>query len=164
MREGWRVACIDLRDDLGQAVAASGDGCFIHCDVTDKAQVDAAFAEAESWLGGVDLLVAAAGLDKPGFAPEDIPEDAWDLVMAINAKGTFLTNQAAFRAMRRGQGGSIINFGSLAGIRGISGRAANSAAKSAVAGWTRAIAQAWGLHDVTVNAIAPTMRTEVGEK
>jgi NAD(P)-dependent dehydrogenase (short-subunit alcohol dehydrogenase family) len=164
MREGWRVACLDVRDELGGEVAAAGDGRFIHCDVADKASVDAAFADAAGWLGGLDLLVAAAGLDKPGFAPEDIPESAWDLIMGINAKGSFLTNQAAFRLMRDSGGGAIVNFGSLAGIRGTPERAAYSAAKAAVAGWTRAAALAWGAHDITVNLIAPTMRTEVAEK
>lgn len=163
MREGWQVACLDLRDELGAAVAASGNGRFLHCDVADGNAVEHAFGEAAAWLGGLDLLVAAAGLDKPGFAPEDIPETAWDLVMGINAKGTFLTNQAAFRAMRQG-GGAIINFGSLSGIRGTPERAAYSAAKAAVAGWSRAAAQAWGPHGVTVNLIAPTMHTEVAEK
>ena len=163
MREGWRVACLDLRDEPGLAVAGAGDGLYLHCDVSDSAAVDAAFAQAVAWLGGLDLLVAAAGLDKPGFTPEEIPETAWDLVMGINAKGTFLTNQAAFRAMQPG-GGAIVNFGSLAGLRGTPERAAYSAAKAAVAGWSRAAAQAWGPHNVTVNVIAPTMRTEVGEK
>jgi NAD(P)-dependent dehydrogenase (short-subunit alcohol dehydrogenase family) len=164
MREGWRVACLDLRDELGGAIAASGEGLFIHCDVADKIAVDASFDQAVAWLGGLDLLVAAAGLDKPGFAPEEIPETAWDLVMGINAKGTYLSNQAAFRAMQASGGGAIINFGSLAGTRGTPERAAYSAAKAAVAGWTRAVAQAWGPRNVTVNVIAPTVRTEVGEK
>ncbi|HTU13102.1 MAG TPA: SDR family oxidoreductase [Allosphingosinicella sp.] len=164
MREGWRVACLDLRDELGQAVAGEGEGRFIHCDIADKAAVDASFAAAVAWLGGLDLLVAAAGLDKPGHAPEDITEAAWDLVMGINAKGTFLTNQAAFRAMQAGGGGAIVNFGSLAGLRGTAERAAYSAAKAAVAGWSRAAAQAWGPSNVTVNVIAPTMHTEVAEK
>lgn len=164
MHAGWQVACLDLRDELGEAVAAGGLGLFIHCDIADKAAVNTAFAQALAWLGGLDLLVAAAGLDKPGFAPEDIPESAWDLVMGVNARGTFLTNQAAFRAMRDGGGGAIVNFGSLAGLRGTPERAAYSAAKAAIAGWSRAAAQAWGPHGVTVNVIAPTMHTEVAEK
>ena len=69
MREGWRVACLDLRDEPGLAVAGAGDGRYLHCDVSDSAAVDAAFAQAVAWLGGLDLLVAAAGLDKPGFTP-----------------------------------------------------------------------------------------------
>lgn len=164
MAQGARVACLDVREELGAALAAEGDGRFIRCDVSDKTAVEAAFDAAIGWLGGLDLLVHAAGLDKPGFAPEDIPEAAWDLVMDVNAKGTFLTNQAAARAMKAGTGGAIVNFGSLAGIRGMAERAAYSAAKGAVAAWTRAAAQAWGRHGITVNAIAPTMRTEVAEK
>jgi NAD(P)-dependent dehydrogenase (short-subunit alcohol dehydrogenase family) len=163
MSNGWQVACLDVREDLGRTVAASGDARFYRCDVSDKDLVDKVFSEAAEWLGSLDLLVAAAGLDKPGFSPEEIPESAWDIVMAVNAKGTFLTNQLAFRAMRQ-HGGAIINFTSLAGIRGTAERAAYSAAKAAVAGWTRASAEAWGPHGVTVNAIAPTVRTEVAEK
>jgi NAD(P)-dependent dehydrogenase (short-subunit alcohol dehydrogenase family) len=163
MAQGARVACLDVRDEAGEALAAAGDGCFFHCDVADKSSVDAAFAAALAWLNGLDLLVASAGLDKPGYTPEDIPEDAWDLVMGVNAKGTFLTNQAAFRAMKK-SGGAIVNLGSLAGIRGAAERAAYSAAKGAVAAWTRAAALAWGQYGITVNVIAPTMHTEVAEK
>ncbi|MDB5575566.1 MAG: oxidoreductase [Bradyrhizobium sp.] len=162
---GARVVALDLRDDLGKALAQRSGGTirYARCDVANKAQVDAAFADALGWLGGLDLLVHVAGLDKPGFAAEEISEDVWDLVMDVNAKGTFLTNQAACRAMRDG-GGAIVNFGSFAGIRGIAERAAYSAAKGAVLAWTRAVAQAWGRYDITVNAIAPTMRTEVADK
>jgi NAD(P)-dependent dehydrogenase (short-subunit alcohol dehydrogenase family) len=164
MASGAQVACFDVRDELGERVAGSGRGRHFHCDVSDKTMVDSAFDAALQWLGGLDLLVHAAGLDKPGFAPEEIPEEIWDLVLDINAKGTFLTNQAAARAMMANGGGAIINFGSLAGIRGLEERAAYSAAKGAVAAWSRAAAKAWGPHNITVNVIAPTMHTEVAEK
>ncbi len=161
---GARVVCLDRRIELGEAIADAGNGLFVQCDISIKTEVGRAFAVACEWLGGLDILVHAAGLDKPGFTPEDIPEEAWDLVLGVNAKGTFLTNQAAARVMKKIGGGTIINFGSLAGIRGMPERAAYSAAKAAIAGWTRAVAQAWGQHGITVNVIAPTMRTEVAQK
>ncbi len=164
---GARAACLDLRDNQGEALARElgSEHCrYFHCDVSIKHEVDRAFGAAVNWMGGLDVLVHSAGLDKPGFDPEDIPEEAWDLVMNVNAKGAFLTNQAACRVMKGNGGGAIINFGSFAGIRGMSDRAAYSAAKAAVFGWTRAVAQAWGPYGITVNAIAPTMETEVARK
>jgi len=162
---GARVLILDKRDDLGGALVASlpaDTARYRHCDVTDSAQIAAAFEEAACWMGGLDALVHSAGMDKPGYTPEDLPEEVFDLVLSVNAKGTYLTNQAAFRLMKE-QGGAIINMGSLAGIRGMPDRPAYSAAKGAVLAWTRAVAIAWGPYDVTVNAIAPTMGTDVAE-
>jgi NAD(P)-dependent dehydrogenase (short-subunit alcohol dehydrogenase family) len=164
---GARVFCLDVRKDAGEVlIARLGDDSarFRACDVADRDQVEAGFTAALDWMGGLDVLVSAAGLDKPGFAPEDVPESAFDLVMAVDVKGTFLTNQAACRAMKGAGGGAIINFGSMAGVRGMGDRPVYSAAKAAVQGWTRAVAAAWGPHDITVNAIAPTMATEVALK
>jgi NAD(P)-dependent dehydrogenase (short-subunit alcohol dehydrogenase family) len=163
---GAKVHCLDVRAEPGEALIRElgPSARFGLCDVSDRAQVEAAFAEGIGWMRGLDVLVNAAGLDKPGFAPEDIPEAAFDLVMAVDMKGTFLTNQAACHAMKGRGGGAIINFGSLAGVRGMPDRAIYSAAKAAVQGWTRAVASAWGPHDITVNAIAPTMATEVAVK
>ena len=143
---GARVLILDKRDDLGGALVASlpaDTARYRHCDVTDSAQVAAAFEEAARWMGGLDALVHSAGMDKPGYTPEDLPEEVFDLVLSVNAKGTYLTNQAAFRLMKE-QGGAIINMGSLAGIRGMPDRPAYSAAKGAVLAWTRAVAIAWG--------------------
>jgi len=162
---GARVVCLDKREDRGREIAESIGAAarFLQCDVSDPASVAAAFAGAAAWLGGLGALVASAGLDKPGHAAEDIPPEIWDLVLAVNARGTFLTNQAAFRLMK-GQGGAIVNLGSFGGIRGMPDRAAYAAAKGAVFAWTRSVAQAWGPHDVTVNAIAPVMRTEAADR
>jgi NAD(P)-dependent dehydrogenase (short-subunit alcohol dehydrogenase family) len=166
-QRGARVVSFDTREELGRQAAAEigAEHCrFVRCDVSQKSQVEPSFAVALEWMGGLDALVHAAGLDKPGTAPEEISEEHWDLVLGVNAKGTFLTNQAACRAMKGKGGGAIINFASYAGIRGMADRAAYSAAKGAVLGWTRAAALAWGPHDITVNAIAPTMRTEVAQR
>lgn len=163
---GARVVAMDVRDELGQSLAQSlGAECaYLHCDVSCKAEVDAAFDAAVARLQGLDALLNVAGIDRPGAAAEDIAEADWTLVLATNATGTFLTNQAACRIMQRGGGGAIVNFGSVAGVRGLPDRAAYSAAKGAVHAWTRAVAQAWGRYDITVNTIAPIMATEVATK
>ena len=115
------------------------------------------FAAAVEQLGGLDVLAHVAGIER-SVPAEDISDDEWDAVLDVNAKGTMLTNQAAFRAMRAA-GGAIINFGSAAGILGQPGSAHYSAAKGAVLAWTRAIARDWGRYGIRVNAVAPVMWT-----
>ena len=163
---GAQVALLDLRGDAGAAVAADiGTAArFIACDVADPQSVDQAFAEAEAFMGGIDILAAAAGLDRPGHRAGAIPPEVWAEVMAVNATGTFLTNQAAFRSMSRDGWGRIINFASVAGIRGYGDRAAYAAAKGAVLAWTRSAAQSWGAQGIVVNAVAPQMRTDVADR
>jgi len=161
---GMKVTILDVRDREGAATASAlGDACqFIHCDVSIATDVESAFVTAHETMGRIDVLAAVAGLDVPGHAAEDVPVQVWERVMAVNARGTFLCNQAAFRHMRQqGHGGAIVNFASYAGIRGYAERAPYAAAKGAVLAWTRSAALAWAEHDVTVNAIAPLMETEV---
>jgi NAD(P)-dependent dehydrogenase (short-subunit alcohol dehydrogenase family) len=162
---GAQVMSLDIREEQGRVLAEEvGEACrFIPCDVRREDNIADAVETAAGAMGGLDIVCAVAGIDRPGYAAEDIPLEVWEDVMATNARGTFLTNQAAFRFMRQ-RGGSMINFASHAGIRGHAERAAYSASKGAVLAWTRAAAQAWGRYNITVNAVAPQMRTEVAEK
>jgi NAD(P)-dependent dehydrogenase (short-subunit alcohol dehydrogenase family) len=157
--EGARVASLDVNDEAGRRVAAeAGPGVtYYHCNVARRADVDRVFAEAVGALGGLDVLANVAGVER-GTPAEDIPDEEWDLVFAVNAKGTLYTNQAAFRHMQE-RGGRIINFGSGAAIRGQRGSAHYSAAKAAVMAWTRTVAQEWARHGITVNAIVPAIWT-----
>src|SRR5881396_178472 len=158
-REGARVASLDVNDEGGRPVAAEAgpDVTYYHCDVARRAQVDEVFARAAAALGGLDVLVNVAGVER-GTPAEDIPDAEWDLVFDVNVKGTLYTNQAAFRHLRE-HGGRIINFGSGAGIRGQRGSAHYSAAKGAVMAWTRTVAQEWARHGITVNSIVPAIWT-----
>lgn len=124
--------------------------------------MDAAFAQACEVLGGLDVLVHAAGI-APGAPAENIAVDDWDNVFAVNARGTFLTNQAAFRYLREG-GGRIINFASSAGVAGLPNKAHYSASKGAVVAWTRTVAKEWGSRGITVNMIAPAISTPMYAK
>ena len=158
-REGARVVSLDVSDEAGHRVAreAGGGVTYHHCDVARRAEVQAAFDRAVGELGGLDVLVHAAAIER-GAPAEDIDEAEWDLVFAVDVKGTVHTNQAAFRHMRA-SGGRILNFGSGAAIRGQRGAAHYSAAKAAVMAWTRTVAQEWARHGITVNAIVPAIWT-----
>jgi len=162
-REGARVASLDVNDEGGRRVAAeAGPGVtYHHCDVSRRAEVDAVFARAVAAMGGLDVLASVAGAER-GAPAEDITDDEWDLVFAVNVKGTLYTNQAAFRHMKE-HGGHIINFGSGAGIRGQRGSAHYSAAKGAVMAWTRTVAQEWARYGITVNSIVPAIWTPMYE-
>src|ERR1700749_379287 len=117
---GAQVISLDLQAGPGAEIAekatAAGPGsaAFPTADVSDNASVDAAFAAAAEALGGLDVLVHAAGI-APGAPAQESAGEGGGNVLAVNARGTFLPNQAAFRHFRQG-GGRIINFASAAGV------------------------------------------------
>src|ERR1700722_16325044 len=165
---GPQAISLDLQAGTGAEIAekatAAGPGtaAFIAADVSDKASVDAAFAAAAEALGGLDVLVHAAGI-APGAPAEKIAVEDWDNVFAVNARGTFLTNQAAFRYLSE-NGGRIINFASAAGGVRAGKKAHHSASKGAVVAWTRTVAKEWGSRGITVNMIAPAIATPMYAK
>jgi 3-oxoacyl-[acyl-carrier protein] reductase len=127
------------------------------CDVRDQASVDATVRSAVDTLGGLDVLVHAAGLWQAGIPGQITAEDAGAL-FAINVTATILTNQAAHAVMRE-NGGRIINFGSAEAVMGSPIAAVYAASKGAVQAWTRSAAKAWASDRVTVNALAPAVQT-----
>ena len=165
---GAKVVSMDINDMDGQAIvgvaaqAGPGSAYYVHCDVSDEGSVQAAFASAVETLGGLDVLVHAAGI-APGAPAETITLSGWEKVFAINARGTFLTNQAAF-AYLRDHGGRILNFASGAGLNGLPNKAHYAATKGAVLSWTRTVAKEWGRYGITVNSIAPAISTPMYQK
>jgi NAD(P)-dependent dehydrogenase (short-subunit alcohol dehydrogenase family) len=165
-REGATITALDVNeaalhtliDDAGLA----GQVRALECDVANRASVDAAFAAATDYLGGLDALVHTAGIGG-GLAAESITDEEWDRTLNVNAKGTLHTNQAAFRSMQEA-GGSIINFGSIAGLRAMGAGGAYSASKGAVMAWTRVAAKEWGRFGIRVNSVAPTVATPMYTK
>jgi 3-oxoacyl-[acyl-carrier protein] reductase len=133
------------------------DVAWLQCDVREAESVDGAVAGAVRELGGLDVLVNAAGLWQPGV-PGQISSDEIDFLCATNVKATILTNQAAHAVMRE-KGGQIINFGSAEAVMGSPMAAVYAATKGAVQAWTRSAAKAWGADRVTVNALAPAVQT-----
>lgn len=132
------------------------------CDVTNKSEVDRVFDDFVRTLGGLDVLIHAAGVH--GDCPADqLTEEAWDRMFALNGKAAMFTNQAVFRHMRNA-GGSIVNMGSVEGIRGSAGNACYAATRGAVMSWTRSIALEWGRYNIRANCIAPVAYTRLTDR
>jgi NAD(P)-dependent dehydrogenase (short-subunit alcohol dehydrogenase family) len=159
---GAQVVSFDRDERNGAAVAASSGAHYVATDVTSEQSVRDAFTEAVGVMGGLDVLVHAAGVAPAGF-PEETTVDIYRQAMDVNALGTLLTNVAAFEHMRE-SGGRILNFASDAGVVGLPLKAAYAMSKGAVVAWTRSAAQAWGKHGITVNMISPAMWTPMFEK
>jgi NAD(P)-dependent dehydrogenase (short-subunit alcohol dehydrogenase family) len=135
---------------------AGTSATWVNCDVTDQASVSSAFEEAVSTMGGLDVLIHAAGL-WAGGVPGRIDLDNIQRMIDINFTATVLTNQAAHAVMRGG--GKIINFGSSEGVSGSPISATYAAAKAAVHSWTRSAAKAWASEGITVNSLGPAVET-----
>jgi NAD(P)-dependent dehydrogenase (short-subunit alcohol dehydrogenase family) len=128
------------------------------CDVRDPDQVQAVVARTVADFGGIDVLVNNAGTVW-GAPPEDMPLEGWQKVVDVNLTGVFLFSQAAGRAMIDGDGGSMVNIASVAGLHGAPTEITNSvvyhATKGGVIAFTRDLACKWAQHGIRVNAIAP---------
>jgi len=164
VRAGAQVVGMDVADETGTAAAAEantpgpGAASYAHVDISSRASVESAFAEAVKRLGGLDALAHPAAIQRSSDAGDVSVED-WDLMFAVNVRGTMLTNQVAYRYIKAAGGGSIVNFGSISGQRPEPGAAAYSASKGAVHAWTRSAAGTWGKDGIRVNAILPAMAT-----
>ena len=104
-REGAAVVIADLDDARGQALAAELDGLYLHCDVGDKAQVDALVAQCMARHGRIDVLVNNAGIFRAADFLE-ITEADFDAVLRVNLKGAFLVGQAVARVMAKAGSGT----------------------------------------------------------
>lgn len=145
---GAEVASVDVTEDSGQEVARKADAAgpgtaaFRRTDVTDSTDVRAAVDWARQRLGGLDAVVNAAGVERRAAA-EDLPDADLDLILDVNVKGLMYVCQAAFPALSE-HGGSVINFGSDAGLAPYPDGAHYAASKGAVHAYTRTIAAEWG--------------------
>lgn len=128
------------------------------CDVSDEAQVKAAFAKLE----GIDILVNNAGRAIRRTALE-ITKEEWQAVQDLNVTATFLCSRLAHPHMKKRGGGAIVNLASIMGFSGgLFPNPAYQASKGAVVNLTRALALEFAPFNVTVNAVAPTfVRTDL---
>ena len=131
------------------------DAISAELDVTDAAATAKVFEQVEAAFGRVDVVCANAGISTMN-ATVDLTEAEWDSNMDVNAKGVFLTNQAAVRRwLAAGHRGVIVNTASLAGKLGAPLLAHYSASKFAVVGFTQALAREMGPHGIRVNCVCP---------
>jgi len=163
-REGAKVVIADVADVPGQALAAELGALFVHCDVSDKAQVDAVVAATLKAHGRIDVLVNNAGIFR---AAEflDITEADFDVVIRVNVKGSFLMGQAVAREMAKAGSGSIINMSSVNAVLTIPTIASYNVSKGGINQLTRVMALSLADKGVRVNAVAPgTIATELAAK
>ena len=163
-RDGARVVLADIDDARGQALAAELGGTYIHCDVGDKAQVDACAARVLQVHGRLDVLVNNAGIFKAADFLE-VTEADFDAVLRVNLKGAFLMGQACARAMAAAGRGAIVNMSSVNGVLAIPSIASYNVSKGGINQLTRVMALALADKGIRVNAVAPgTIATELAAK
>lgn len=171
MREGAAVVSVsraapgsDRVVNLINAAKALGTSPVKHLqlDITKQADVDRVIDQCVDHLGGLDVLVNSAGAEQQKLTEELVEQD-WQDMFAVNMYGTAFACSAACRHMKKTGGGSIINYSSFAGVGGIPMMAAYGAAKGAVLTYTRVIAKEWAPYNIRANVICPAVMTEMSE-
>ena len=165
---GASVAVVDLSEDTAAKVAASlartsaaGTSALraigLGADLSTEAGVEGAFAAVDRAFGRVDILVNSISAAIDRHDPEDFPLSTWEAMLASNLTSYFLCSRAAAQRMiPAGRGGSIVNFGSIAGSSTLGrGGLAYGVAKGGVAQLTKETAYAWAPHGIRVNAVLP---------
>ncbi len=126
----------------------------VKCDVTDAAQVDAAFKEIEDKFGPVEILVSNAGITKDTLLLRMSEADFVSVVDA-NLTGAFRVAKRASQGMLRARRGRIILLSSVVGLLGSAGQANYAASKAGLVGFARSLARELGSRNITVNVVAP---------
>ena len=140
---------------ISEALAAAGyRGTGIRLDVTDGAAIDTALAGIEERFGAIGILVNNAGITRDNLLLR-MKDDEWDAVMATNLKPAYRLAKGVLRGMMKARNGRIINVGSVVGTSGNAGQANYAAAKAALVGFTKSLAQEVGSRNITINCIAP---------
>ena len=167
--EGAKVVLSDQEEEAGEAAAEAlqaegAEALFVPCDVGDKAQVEALVERCVAAYGGLDVLVANAGIVKAADFL-DFSEEDFDAVIRVNLKGVFLTGQAAARQMvAQGRGGAIVNMSSVNAVMAIPSITPYVAAKGGVNQLTKVMALSLADHGIRVNGIGPgSVATELAQ-
>ncbi len=164
---GYRVAANDLQapeDTLEELRSAGAEALSLPGDVSDEAAVRGMAEAVMGEFGRIDVLVNNAGISTIVPAEETTLAD-WNRTLAVNLTGPFLTCREFGRTMLERGSGSIVNVSSVAGLLGISDRAAYNASKHGLIGLTRTLAAEWGGRGVRVNAVCPGwVKTEMDEE
>ncbi len=147
---GTRVEALEkLRDELG------GDRLHLTpCNLSDSQAVDALPGQAESVLGGLDILVHNAGITRDNLFMR-MKDDEWDQVIAVNLTAGFRLFRASLKGMMKRRYGRLIGITSIVGVTGNPGQGNYAASKAGMIGMAKSLAQEVASRNVTVNCVAP---------
>jgi NAD(P)-dependent dehydrogenase (short-subunit alcohol dehydrogenase family) len=156
VREGARVLAVDVSGQEEATVAELGDAVVAHrCDMTDEAQVEAAFARALEVFGKVDAVCNSAGI-AGACALADVTMEEYDRMLDVDLRGVLLGTKHAIRSMVPTGGGSIVNWSSIGGLNASRmPTSLYSAAKAGVIALTKAAAVEYGEQGIRANTICP---------
>ena len=151
---GAKVTVIGRRREPLEFIAKIVSGTAVQCDVTDRADIDRAFAEARAANGPIEILIVNAGIaDSAPFGK--MTRDSWDRIMAVNLTGAFDCAQAALPDLLASDNGRLIFVASVASLRGVPYAAHYAASKHGLLGLMRSLAAEFAKTNLTVNAVCP---------
>lgn len=158
-REGANVAVVDVNQEaadgtLAAITAEGGAGITVIADVSQASDCERIAEEAVSAFGGIDYLVASAGIQTYGTVV-DTDEDTWDRTLSVNLKGIYLAAKHCVPEMIKGGGGAIVNVASVQGLMSQPNVAAYAASKGAVIAMTRTMALDHAKDNIRVNSLCP---------
>ncbi|XP_069328671.1 3-oxoacyl-[acyl-carrier-protein] reductase [Eulemur rufifrons] len=154
--KGYRLAIVARNLDVAQAATSDlgGDHLAFSCDVAKEHDVQNTFEEIQKHLGQINFLVNAAVINRNSLLVRTKTEDMISQ-LHTNLLGSMLTCRAAMRTMIQQQGGSIVNIGSIIGLKGNFGQSVYSASKGGIVGFSRSLAKEVARKKIRVNVVAP---------
>lgn len=153
---GASLLLADVADEAGAALADELGATFVHCDVRDPADSDAAVAAAVDTYGGLDLAFLNAGISTGCSVAENFDLDTYRRAMGINLDGVVFGVNAAVPALRARGGGRIVATSSMAGLTAVAMDPFYAANKHAVVGLVRSLGGLLGPEGIVVNALCPS--------
>lgn len=155
IERGVKVAILDVNAKAVNAIARDIGALPITVDVSDREEVENAYAQVKETLGAPTMLVNSAGIG--GWGPTlEYPDKLWHQVLDVNLTGTFNTCVTFTKHMAAGSGGAIVNFTSVMGFVGFPGLIGYAASKGGVIQITRVLAVEMAPLQLRINAIAPS--------
>ncbi len=158
--EGAKVAITDVDDADGaktvnEIIKKGGDAAYWHLDVSKEAEVKRVMSEIAAKWGKIDILVNNAGISGANKPTDEVTEQEWDTLMAINVKGVFFCTKHAIPFLRKAGGGSIVNLSSIYGIIGAGDVSPYHASKGAVREMSKNDAISFAKDKIRVNSVHP---------
>ncbi|XP_075994738.1 carbonyl reductase family member 4 [Genypterus blacodes] len=156
-QRGCRVAVVSRDKDKAQDTVDSlhgGEHLALSCDVSKEQEVKKTFEFIVQTCGNIWGLVNSAGINRDGLLLRSRPQDMEEL-LGVNLLGSMLTCRAALRSMFHTRAASIVNIGSVVGVKGNVGQCVYSASKAGLEGFTRSLAKEVASRNIRVNLLAP---------